>query len=81
MVDTARRQHSVGIADKTIITALIQARIAASALERGPGGREMALAITKLQEALFWCNQAAIELEIAGHQVDQMIARQKEGQQ
>lgn len=73
-----RRSNSVGVADKTITTALIHARIAASALERGPGGREVALAITKLQEALFWCNQAAIELEIAGNRVDQMIARDKE---
>lgn len=34
--------------------ALIQAEKRAGAINRGPGGREIALVITKIQEALHW---------------------------
>lgn len=39
---------------------LIAARQAALDIARGPGGREMALTITKLEEALHWLNEVKV---------------------
>lgn len=38
--------------------ALAQAQKRAGEINRGAGGREMALVITKIQEALHWCGDA-----------------------
>lgn len=56
------------MADPMVITAvaIADARNAATALaesiNRGKGGREVALAITKLEEAALWLSQAAIRI-------------------
>lgn len=43
-----------------------QAKALAESVNRGPGGRETALAITKLQEAKMWCGKVLEEL---GHKL------------
>lgn len=43
--------------------AIAEARKVAAALDRGPGGREVALAITKLEEANLWLGQAAAVID------------------
>lgn len=44
-------------ARRTLIEALEAARYLADQIARGPGGREVALTITKLQEALHWLRE------------------------
>ena len=45
-------------AEQTLAAALDELRRAADAIARGPGGREVALAITKAQEAQHWLRAA-----------------------
>lgn len=61
---TTPQMQAVNTQDE-IERALGEARLLASAINRGPGGREAALAITKLEEAQMWCDKAVLELEIA----------------
>jgi len=46
---------------------LVDARKIAEQINRGTGGREVALAITKLQEAKMWLKQAVEEIDAAAH--------------
>lgn len=49
---------SAGEVAEAIEIALEKARALADEINRGKGGREVALAITKLQEALHWLAEA-----------------------
>lgn len=49
--------------------AMGQAQKRAHEISRGPGGREMALVITKLQEAMHWLGDCDSALHIASFEV------------
>jgi len=51
-------ESSHGAAERTILLGFDAARALASEIARGPGGREVALTITKLEEALHWLEAA-----------------------
>lgn len=51
------------ICQQIIEKALTETQALATLINRGPGGRETALTITKLQEALFWLKGIKVEEE------------------
>lgn len=65
MANPQQKQIALAGADEAITNALIRARLAAEALDRGPGGREVALASTKLQEAQMWLHEAEVQAHMA----------------
>lgn len=57
-VMTAETKRAIENARTEVWAALNKTREAATVAERGAGGREIALAITKLQEAYMWLDTA-----------------------
>ena len=55
--------HGVSLLGNSIESVIDHAQIMAKEIARGPGGREVALAITNLQQAGHWVADALREIE------------------
>ncbi len=56
-------EHGITVLGNSIGTIIDHAQIMAKEIARGPGGREVALAITNLQQARHWVADALREIE------------------
>lgn len=59
-IEASIRHTRYEVAYDRVNAALDATRTLADNLNRGPGGREASLAITKLQEAQYWLDQSAV---------------------